>query len=283
MPLALRYRRVSVRAVDQVEVAVEIDVNQLQAPSAHTGKFAAALPSGGKSRHRCSGAAASRTPSAVHEPVLVEIDRLAALRYESVAVRVADPRGRGRIRERAIAVVQEQRVAGAVAPVLVIGREHVHVAVVVEVGGEQRAAEAAERRARRRSAEVSYSPSPWLTWRRAIESESVASAAHVAENFVEPVAVDVGETHVAHRAAVPAVRSSETHSVELPRRIASAADATVDSCRAAVGRSRQSSSFTRPKRGGGDREVLLADDPGPGRRRPGPPGPMRVSFMAITR
>ena len=233
----------------------------LRPSSASTGRLAAPLPS-----LKRAVAVVEQQPRAeqqVDVAVLVEVHGLAAARHVGVAGRVGlDARGGSRVREAAIAVVQEQPVARAVTPVLVIRREHVHVAVVVEVRGEQGAAESAhgERRDGGRShvlavalVDVQEGDRVGVSGRRR----------HVAEDLVEAVAVEVREAHVTDLARIRG-QVFEAHFVEFPRHEAAGADARVD----AAERRRQVEAVVvvhEAERGAGDAfraQVVLADDPG---------------------
>ena len=100
--------------VDEVEVAVEVDVDQLEAvvlAVRHVGR-GAAIPERAVAvvEHQ------ARAEEEVHEAVFVEIDGLAAARNVGRARRIVlDAGRRGGVVEHPVAVVDEQPVAGAIA------------------------------------------------------------------------------------------------------------------------------------------------------------------------
>ena len=211
--------------MDEVEIAVEIDVDQLQAlvgQDRHVGGHAAIA--------ECSVAVVeeqARAEQQVDEAILVEVHGLSAARHVGGPGRVGqDPGGVGVVGECAFAVIEEQPVAGPVAAGLVVRREQVDVAVVVEIRREQRAAEAAhaERRDRGRCHVLA------VTLVDVQERDRVGVGRrrrNVAEDFVESVAVEVRKAHVRDLARAGG-QIREAHLVEVPDRIAAAAGTRVD-------------------------------------------------------
>ena len=166
--------RLGARVVNQVEVAVEVDVDQLQAPV-----FEDRDVRGDAAVAECAVAAVeeeARAEQEVDEAVFVEVDGLAAPGDEGIAGRIGIDTGcDGRVAEYAGPIIDEEPVAGAVTAGMVVGREQVDVAVIVEVSRENSAANTPIASAET-EADVWKLPLPWLTWSSAIESVFVAGA-----------------------------------------------------------------------------------------------------------
>ena len=164
--------RHAARVVNEVEVAVKFRIDQLEAivrEHRHVGGNAAVAE-----RSIAVVEQETRAEQEIDEAILVEVHGLATPRDIGRAGGIRGDAGRHRdVREHAGAVVHEEPVAGTIAARLVIGCEQVDVSVIVEIGGEQRATDAAYGK-RRYPADVWKLPLPWLTCRSAIEPVTVA-------------------------------------------------------------------------------------------------------------